>query len=60
MDDRRGVDGYVKNATASVGARVGLLTILALIVYLVVVTRVGERRLRAAGVDLDDATPAND
>jgi len=50
----------LKNATASVGARVGLLTILALIVYLVVVTRIGERRLRAAGMDLDDATPAND
>ncbi len=50
----------LKNATASVGARVGLATIAALILYLVVVTAMGEKRLRAAGVDLDDAKPAND
>jgi len=48
------------NATATTGARVALLTILAIVVYLVGVTWVGERRLRAAGVDLDDTTPATD
>ena len=48
----------LKNATATVGARVGLATIVALILYLVVVTAMGEKRLRAAGVDLDDDKPA--
>ena len=37
-----------------------VLTILAIVVYLVAVTWIGERRLRAAGVDLDDTTPATD
>jgi hypothetical protein len=48
------------NATATTGARVALLTILAIVIYLIGVTWVGERRLRAAGVDLDDTTPATD
>jgi len=32
---------------------------VAILIYLVVVTRVGERRLRAAGVDIDDTKPAD-
>ncbi|HMS01835.1 MAG TPA: sodium-dependent transporter [Gemmatimonadaceae bacterium] len=43
---------------ASTGSRVGLLTIAAILVYLLVVTWLGERRLRAAGVDIDDHTPS--
>ena len=49
----------LRNATASIGARVALLTIVALITYLVVVTWMGERRMRAAGMDIDDTTPAD-
>ena len=49
----------LKKSWASIGARVGILTIVAILVYLVVVTWVGARRLRAAGVDIDDNTPAD-
>ncbi len=42
---------------ADTGARVGMLTIAAILVFLLVVTRLGERRLRAAGFDLDDNSP---
>jgi len=49
----------IRKSWASIGARVGILTILAILVYLVIVTWVGERRLRAAGLDIDDNTPAN-
>ena len=41
-----------------VGA-VAMLTVAALLVYLVVVTWHGEKRLRAAGVDIDDNHPAD-
>lgn len=44
---------------ANTGSRVAMLTIAAILLYLVVVTWIGERRLRAAGVDIDDATPAD-
>ena len=44
---------------ASTGSRVAMLTIAGMLAYLVVVTRVGEKRLRAAGVDIDDTTPAD-
>jgi hypothetical protein len=44
---------------ASTGSRVGILTIAGLLLYLVIVTWMGERRLRAAGVDIDDATPTD-
>ena len=47
----------LKNALASVGARVGLATIAALVLYLVVVTWMGEKRLKAAGYDIDDNNP---
>jgi SNF family Na+-dependent transporter len=49
----------LKNATATVGARVGLFTISALIAYLVIVTWMGEKRLKATGVDIDDANPVD-
>ncbi len=49
----------LKNATASVGARVGLMTIAALVVYLAAVTFMGEKRLKAAGYDIDDTKPAD-
>jgi SNF family Na+-dependent transporter len=49
----------LKNSWATTGARVGMLTILAILVYLIVVTYIGEKRLRAAGVDIDDNTPAD-
>jgi hypothetical protein len=42
---------------ATTGARAGVLTVLAILVYLIVVTRIGEKRLRAAGVDIDDNKP---
>lgn len=44
---------------ANTGSRVAMLTIAGILAYLVVVTLIGERRLRAAGVDIDDATPAD-
>lgn len=44
---------------ANTGSRAGMLTIAAILVYLVIVTRVGEKRLRAAGVDIDDQNPAD-
>jgi hypothetical protein len=36
-----------------------MLTIAAILAYLVIVTWIGEKRLRAAGVDIDDTTPVN-
>jgi neurotransmitter:Na+ symporter, NSS family len=47
----------ITKSWATTGARVGVLTILAILVYLVVVTAIGEKRLRAAGVDIDDNKP---
>lgn len=49
----------LKNATSTVGARVALVTIVALLAYLIIVTFLGEKRLRAAGADIDDNTPAD-
>ena len=49
----------LKNATSTVGARVALVTIGALLAYLIIVTFLGEKRLRAAGADIDDNTPAD-
>jgi SNF family Na+-dependent transporter len=47
----------LRAAWATVGARVGVLVCVATLIFLIVVTRMGERRLRAQGVDLDDAKP---
>jgi hypothetical protein len=44
---------------ATTGSRAGMLTIAGLLVYVLIVTWVGERRLRAAGVDIDDNNPAD-
>ncbi|MGA1418181.1 MAG: hypothetical protein ACO327_07240 [Gemmatimonadaceae bacterium] len=49
----------IRKSWASIGARMGLFTIAGILLYLVVVTWVGARRLRAAGVDIDDNTPAD-
>jgi len=49
----------ITKSWVTIGARVGILTILAIVVYLVVVTAVGERRLRASGLDIDDNHPAD-
>jgi SNF family Na+-dependent transporter len=49
----------IEKSMASTGARVGMLTIAVILVYLVVVTRMAEKRLRAAGVDIDDNNPAD-
>ncbi len=47
------------DSLATPGARMGLLACGAILAFLLVVTAIGQRRLRAAGVDLDDATPAD-
>lgn len=44
---------------ATTGSRVAMLTVGAILLYLVVVTWMGEKRLRAAGVDIDDNNPAD-
>lgn len=44
---------------ANTGARMGMFTIAAILAFLLVVTWMGEKRLRAAGVDLDDNSPAD-
>jgi hypothetical protein len=49
----------LKNSWASTGSRMGMFTIAGIALYLVVVTYVGARRLRAAGVDIDDNNPAD-
>lgn len=41
------------------GSRMGVLMILATLVLLVVVVMVGEKRMRARGVDIDDRRPAD-
>lgn len=45
---------------ANTGARAGMYMIAVILVYLIVVTFLGARRLRAAGVDIDDKIPAAD
>jgi neurotransmitter:Na+ symporter, NSS family len=44
---------------ANTGARMGLLMIGVVLAFLFIVTWIGERRLRAAGADLDDRNPAD-
>jgi hypothetical protein len=48
----------LQKSWSNTGSRMGMLTIAAILVYLVVVTYIGEKRLRAAGVDIDDNNPA--
>ncbi len=47
----------IKKSFATTGAQAGMATIAVLLVYLVIVTWMGEKRLRAAGVDIDDNNP---
>jgi len=44
---------------SSTGSRVAMLTIAGILAYLLIVTFFGEKRLRAAGVDIDDRNPAD-
>ena len=44
---------------ANTGSRAAMLTIAGILLYLVVVTWMGEKRMRAAGIDLDDNSPAD-
>ncbi len=46
-------------AWATTGSRMAILTIVATIVFLVALTRVGEKRWRAQNLDIDDRNPAN-
>lgn len=46
-------------AMATTGSRMAMLTIVGLIVFLLVVTRIGEKRWRAQGLDIDDRQPAD-
>lgn len=47
-------------AWSSTGSRVGVLVVLATAVFLLAVLVVGERRWRAAGIDVDDKSPVLD
>jgi SNF family Na+-dependent transporter len=44
---------------ANTGSRMAMLTIAGILAYLVFVTWIGEKRLRAAGADIDDRNPAD-
>lgn len=46
-------------AWSSTGSRVAMLTIVGLIIFLLAVTRIGEQRWRAQGLDIDDRQPAD-
>jgi SNF family Na+-dependent transporter len=46
-------------AWSSTGSRVGVLVILATLVFLLVVVKMGESRWRAQGLDIDDNKPAD-
>jgi SNF family Na+-dependent transporter len=49
----------LRAAWASTGSRVGILVILATLVFLAVVVKMGETRWRAQGLDIDDTKPAD-
>jgi SNF family Na+-dependent transporter len=49
----------LRAAWASTGSRAGILSILATLIFLLVVVRIGERRWRAQGLDIDDTKPAD-
>lgn len=49
--------GSISAAWASTGSRLGVLMILATLVLLTGVTVIGEKRWRAAGIDIDDKEP---
>ena len=46
-------------AWATTGSRMAILTIVGLIIFLLAVTRIGEKRWRAQGLDIDDRNPAD-
>ena len=49
----------IEASWASTGSRVAMLTIAGILAYLVAVTWMGARRMRAAGHDLDDRIPVD-
>ncbi len=49
---------WVTAAWATTGSRVGVMVILATLVFLLVVVKMGETRWRAQGLDIDDNKPA--
>jgi neurotransmitter:Na+ symporter, NSS family len=49
----------LRDAWATTGSRMGVLTILVTAVVLLVVVRMGESRWRAQGLDIDDTKPAD-
>ena len=51
--------GALRSSWANTGARAGMLTIVGILVFLLYVTWKGEKRMRAAGMDLDDTKPAD-
>ncbi len=51
--------GALAASWANTGSRMGIITILAISAFLLVVTWMGDRRMKAAGLDLVDAKPAD-
>ena len=51
--------GWISSAWATTGSRVGIMVILATLVFLLVVVKMGEGRWRAQGLDIDDTKPAD-
>ena len=49
----------LKAAWANTGSRAAVLSILATLIFLLIVVRMGERRWRAQGLDIDDRQPAD-
>ncbi|MGQ0764769.1 MAG: sodium-dependent transporter [Gemmatimonadota bacterium] len=47
----------LKSAWTSTGSRAGVLVCVATLVFLLLITRRGEKRLRAQGLDIDDKQP---
>ena len=50
---------WITAAWSSAGSRVGVMVILATLVFLLVVVKMGETRWRAQGLDIDDTKPAD-
>jgi NSS family neurotransmitter:Na+ symporter len=49
----------LRDSWANTGARAGMLTIAGILAFLLYVTWKGEKRMRAAGMDVDDTKPAD-
>ena len=49
----------LRAAWANTGSKAGVLSIVATLVFLLVMARIGERRWRSQGLDIDDKNPAS-